>query len=75
MSLRVELKAQHNNLTNFGQRGAVVWREGNMVEYVPPDPCHCGGTAIYREGQQGFCKNHRDDAVKAAKKKARRYAQ
>lgn len=56
----------------IGTKGSVVWRDVPVKASVNPETCHCGATALYREGDKGFCKAHHADAVAAAKKTSRR---
>lgn len=52
----------------LGYTGSTVWRDITIPPSPDPATCHCGAKALYKMGEQGFCKAHQVDAVAAAKK-------
>lgn len=48
-------------------KGDPVWNQNEMKQSPNPELCHCGGTALYRHDNNGYCKAHHADAVAASK--------
>lgn len=52
----------------LGYTGSNGWHNITIPPSPDPAACHCGAKALYKMGEQGFCKAHQAEAIAAAKK-------